>query len=323
MRVTEMLLERSALPFDLDHTLGCGQAFRWEQLGDWWYGVVRQRVVKIRQTNDKLEFQVFPPTDDAEFIKSYFRLNDNLPLILSGISRDEHIRRAIQHAHGLRIARQEPWECLVSYICATCKNIPAIKNVILNLAKEFGRKIRTDHRDFYTFPDPHTISTTDLKTLERCRLGYRARYVLETSRIIHEGEDFDLEALRRMDYEEAKHALLQLPGVGHKTADCVLLFALDKLEAFPVDTWIKKDIFSYYSKHFEKRFVEEISSRPSLTPREYREIGSFGRRYFGKYAGYAQEYLFHYKRVGARHDQSQGQCASLANTNQLRRLNYP
>jgi len=316
----ETYLERSSLPFDLDHTLSCGQVFRWEKLDGWWYGVAGQRVVKIRQMRDKLEFQTFPPTDDTEFIRNYFRLDDNLSRILLRIDKDQHIQRAIQYAHGLRITRQDPWECLVSYICATYKNIPAIKNAILNLAKEFGRKIRVDHHEFYTFPDPHSISAIDLETLERCRLGYRARFVLETSRIIHRCEDCDLEALRLMNYEEAKRVLLQLPGVGHKTADCVLLFALDRLEAFPVDTWIKKAILSYYSSHFEKRFIEEISSRPSLTPREYREIGSFGRRYFGKYAGYAQEYLFHYKRVGARHDQSHSQCASSANTNQLRRL---
>ncbi len=288
-------LNQLVTPFSLEHTLRCGQSFRWRKLGDWWCGVVDEKIVKIRQIADKLWFQTFPEEMDADFVKNYFRLDDNLPHILSQISRDEHIRRAIQRFSGLRIIRQQPWECLISYICATYKNIPAIKEMILNLSKQFGTKITFDDYDFYTFPKPTDLANSDIEDLRKCKLGFRAKRVLKTSRIMHK-EELDLEAFRKTDYEHARNELLSLPGVGPKVADCILLFSLDKLKAFPVDVWMKRIILKYYSRHFEPLFIEKIRNKRSLTPREYREISLFGQRYFGPYAGYAQEYLFHYER---------------------------
>jgi len=284
-------LNQSINPFDLDHTLKCGQSFRWEKLSGWWYGVVEGKVVKVRQVGDKLLFQTFPERTEANFVENYFRLDDNLPHILSKINREEHIGRAIQRFRGLRITRQEPWECLISYICATNKNIPAIKNMVLNLSKQFGRKIMFEGRDFYAFPKPSDLADADLKHVKACKLGFRAERVLETSRIVY-NKELNLESLRKMDYRRAKRELLSLPGVGQKVADCVLLFCLGKLEAFPVDIWVKRAILEYYPNHFEKSFVKKISRKTPLTSGEYETISSFGRKYFGEYAGYAQEYLF-------------------------------
>lgn len=288
-------LDRLITPFDLEHTLRCGQLFRWRKLSDWWYGVVSEKIVKIRQIENELRVQTFPEEIDTDFVKNYFRLDDNLPHILSRISIDEHIRKAIQCFSGLRIIRQQPWECLVSYICATYKSIPAIKEMILSLSKRFGTKITFDGYDFYTFPKPSDLANTDVKELRKCKLGFRDKRVLKTARIMH-NEELELEALRKSDYEHARNELLSLPGVGQKVADCVLLFSLDKLEAFPVDVWLKRIVLKYYSSHFEHLFIEKIQNKRSLTPHEYREINLFGRRYFGRYAGYAQEYLFHYER---------------------------
>ncbi len=312
----EIQLDQSASPFHLERTLRCGQVFRWKKIDGWWYGVVRKRVIKIRQTGNKLEFKIFPPKSDPEFIKNYFRLDCDLPLILSKINKDQHIRKAIQHSYGLRITRQEPWECLISYICATYKNIPAIKNMILNLAKEFGKKMRVDNRSFYTFPEPHNLAEATLEELKKCKLGYRAKYVLETSRLIHNRE-FDLEALRTADYEKAKHELLRLPGVGQKVADCALLFSLGKLEAFPVDIWMKRVILKSYPDRFEESSIKRISKKSSIAPHDYEKVSSFGRKYFGEYAGYAQEYLFHYKRFGVNCGKSRGYCASLSDRKTL------
>jgi len=284
-------LNQLVTPFSLEHTLRCGQSFRWRKLGDWWYGVVDEKVVKIRQISDELQGQTFPEKMNANFVKNYFRLDDDLPHILSQISRDEHIRRAIQRFYGLRIIRQQPWECLISYICATYKNIPAIKETILNLSKRFGTKITFNGYDFHTFPKPTDLANSNIEELRKCKLGFRAKRVLKTSRIIHK-EELDLETLRKTDYEHTRNELLSLPGVGQKVADCILLFSLDKLEAFPVDVWMKRIILKYYSSHFEPLFIEKIRKNRSLTPHEYREISLFGQRYFGRYAGYAQEYLF-------------------------------
>lgn len=296
----EIKLDRSTVPFSLEHTLDCGQLFRWKKLGDWWYGVVADRVIKIKQSGDKLIFQVFPETQNQEFIENYLRLDDDLPSILSEINKDEHMRKAINLFYGLRLSRQEPWECLISYICATYKSIPAIKKMINSISKRFGKKLTFDGYDFYTFPRPSELAQVCPKELRSCGLGFRAERVLETAKLVDNGE-LTFEALKNMSYFDAKRELLTLPGVGQKVADCVLLFSLEKLEAFPIDVWMKRAATTIYSSHFDSSFITRVASKSSLTPKEYGTIGSFGREYFGRYAGYAQEYLFHFLRTQQQH----------------------
>jgi len=284
-------LEHSC-PFNLDSTLNCGQAFRWNKHGEWWYGAVREKVFKIRQIGNKLEFE----NVDADFIQNYFGLHDNLPKIFSQITKDKHIEAAVKKFEGLRILRQDPWECLISYICATYKNIPAIKQMLFNLSKKFGDKTVFNGYDFYTFPTPAKLAKASIKELAECGLGYRATYVSETAKTIYEN-DFKLENLRKANYEKARQKLLNFLGVGLKVADCVSLFSLEKLEAFPVDVWIKRIILKHYANHFPTEFIRKISSKKSLTNSEYERLNLFGRRYFGEYAGYAQEYLYHFERT--------------------------
>ncbi len=279
-------------PFNLDFTLCCGQAFRWNKQGEWWYGVAREKVFKVRQIGNELEFK----NVDIDFVKNYFGLYDNLSKILSQISKDRNIKRAIEVFKGLRILRQDPWECLISYICATYKNISAIKRMLFNLCEKFGDKVCFDGYDFYKFPTPESLAKATIEKLAECGLGYRARYVLDTAKMVYES-DFELENLRRITYEEAKGELLNFPGVGLKVADCALLFSLGKLEAFPVDVWIKRVILKYYANQFPKEFIKKISGKNSLTSSEYEKLNSFGRMYFEEFAGYAQEYLYHYERT--------------------------
>lgn len=287
-----MIQLNNSCPFNLDSTLSCGQAFRWNKRGEWWYGVARQRVLKIRQASDKLKFE----NAETDFVDKYFGLSDDLSKILPQISKDKQIKTAVKKLKGLRILRQDPWECLISYICATYKNIPAIKRMIFNLSKRFGDKSVFDGLEFYTFPTQAKLAKANIKELVECGLGYRAKYVSETAKTIY-GKDFRLEELRKTSYRDARQELLNFPGVGLKVADCVLLFSLGKLEAFPVDVWIKRIIIKYYANHFAPEFAKRIKSRTSLTRLEYEKLNLFGRRYFGKYAGYAQEYLYHYERT--------------------------
>ena len=277
--------------FDLDLTLCCGQAFRWEKVGGWWYGVVKDKPLKVRQKGNVVEFENVSP----EFIEAYFGLRDDLPSILAQITKDHHIEKAVETLKGLRILRQDPWECLISYICATYKNIPAIKRMLSNMAKKFGEKVFLEGQVFYTFPRAEKLAEASLKDLAECGLGYRAKYVSETAKKVAKDE-FKIEDLKAESLEKARKRLLTLPGVGPKVADCVLLFSLEKLEAFPVDVWIKRIIIKHYGGFFEKGFIEKISLKKSLTRAEYEKISLFGREYFGVYAGYAQEYLFHFER---------------------------
>jgi len=286
------LLLDSSRPFDLDLTLCCGQAFRWDKHADWWYGVAKGEVVKIRQTNEELEFE----NVEKDFVANYFGLRDDLTAILSSIRKDKHIEKAIHQCAGLRILRQEPWECLISYICATYKNIAAIKRMIFTLSKRFGEQIRFERRNYYSFPSPEKLARAGLKELAECELGYRAKYVSQTAKAVCE-KGFELENLRAASYEQAKQALLELPGVGQKVADCVLLFSLGKLEAFPVDVWVRRALLKHYARHFPEDFVKKILKEDSLSDSQYRQLNWFGREFFRKYAGYAQEYLYHYERT--------------------------
>jgi N-glycosylase/DNA lyase len=142
---------------------------------------------------------------------------------------------------------------------------------------------------------PNDVANADIKELKACKLGFRAERILEVARKAVSG-GLDLKAFHRLSYEEAWNKLMSLPGVGPKVADCVLLFSLNKLEAFPVDVWMKRIIIDYYSNRFEPSFIRRVSDKKSLSRAEYRTISLFGRKYFGEFAGYAQEYLYHYKR---------------------------
>ncbi|OGD49653.1 hypothetical protein A3K79_04685 [Candidatus Bathyarchaeota archaeon RBG_13_46_16b] len=278
--------------FDLDATLCCGQTFRWEKHGDWWYSVVKGKILKIRQTNNRLVFE----NVDSGFVKAYFRLDDDLLKVYSQISKDEHIRRAISVFRGLRILRQDPWECLISYICATYKSIAGIEQMLFNLSRRFGEKIHFDGLDFHTFPTPRRLAREHPDDLAKCGLGYRTKYVHETAEIINKNE-LRFERLKNATYKEAKAELMELPGVGLKVADCVLLFSLEKLGAFPIDVWIKRAITEHYARYFQKELILRTTSKRSLTSMDYEKLNAFGREYFGGYAGYAQEYLYHYERT--------------------------
>jgi len=279
--------------FNLELSLCCGQVFTWRKSNEWWYGVIGGEAVKVRQIGNLIEFE----DTSSEIIRHYFGLNDNLKQILSEIAKDPYIESAVKALKGLRIIRQDPWECLASFICATYKSIPAIKSMLWKLSRKFGEAKEIDGYTLYTFPTVERISKANLKDLTDCGLGFRAKYLLETARTIASGE-FDLERLKKESYEQGRRMLLTLPGVGLKVADCVLLFSFEKLEAFPVDVWIKRAMVTHYAEHFEKRLLDKVRLGKSLEKREYESISRFGREYFGRYAGYAQEYIYHYERMG-------------------------
>ena len=294
----QIKLDLSKTPFNLDYTLSCGQTFRWEKRDEWWTGVVGQTVLKLRQVGGTLSFKSSSGDLDSGFVKRYFRLDDDLCRIYSALMKDKYAREAVKQFCGLRLLRQQPWECLISYICATYSNIPAIKQMIGNISRKFGELIEFESARFYCFPQPQALARANLRDLRLCKLGYRAERVRETARLIDRG-DFDLEALRDLSYVDAKKKLLSLPGVGPKVADCVLLFSLDKLEAFPIDVWMKRIMLESYSAYFEPSFVERVQRKRSLSQREYQILYAVGKRVFGEFLGYAQEYLYHYRRCQA------------------------
>ena len=266
-------------PFRLDLTLGCGQAFRWTREGPWWTGVVRGHLLQVRQDNNILRFR----GATEETVRTYFSLDHDLFPVLGAIDRDPVIHSAVTACEGLRIIRQEPFECLISYICATCSNIPVITRRVGLLARHHGIPLSRPGDDDgrvrlagHCFPDARALSLAGTEGLSPCILGYRARYVAGTAAALHECPGWE-EEVTRMEYWQARRYLTDLPGVGPKVADCVLLFAFGRYEAFPVDVWIQRIISRHYFNG---------------DPQSPGQIRRFGMDYFGKYAGYAQEYLY-------------------------------
>jgi N-glycosylase/DNA lyase len=267
-------------PFDLACTLSCGQLFRWEQGEGWWRGVVRGRLVRVRQQEDLLEFDGC----DAASLRNYFQLDLDLDAVLASVNRDPVIGTAIRHHRGLRLVRQEPWECLISYICAQNANIPFITRMIANLAHAFGDPIPgPSGAAVHAFPAPGELAAASEQDLAGCTLGYRATYVLDTARAVASDPGWE-DAIRGLDYGAARARLMTYRGVGPKVADCVLLFAFDRFEAFPVDVRIRKVMYRHY--------LPDACRANPLSCREYETISRFSREYFGPYAGYAQEYLY-------------------------------
>ncbi|MEI7433414.1 MAG: DNA glycosylase [Methanomicrobiales archaeon] len=260
-------------PFNLDKTLSCGQVFRWVNAGEWWIGIVGNRLIRIRQDGEKLTWD----GTDEPFIRHYFSLDLDLPRILSEIDRDPVIHQAIDECRGLRIIRQPPWECLVSYIIATFTNIPSIKRRISLLCREFGYEISADGEPCFSFPTPDALSRAEECEVRACSLGYRAPFLCHVAQEI-EGNPGWEDTVRNLPFEEARTELMHYHGVGRKVADCVLLFGFERLEAVPVDVWIERILRQHYLKPGEKA--------------NYEYIRRYAQGYFGPNAGYAQEYLF-------------------------------
>jgi N-glycosylase/DNA lyase len=266
--------------FSLDQTLGCGQVFRWDRTENgWWYGVVGERVIRIRQDGSRLTFKGAP----SSLIIKYFSLDLDLRPILKSIDQDPFIHAAINQCAGLRLIRQPKWECLVSYICSTNSNIPMIRRRVAAIAQQFGKEITFEEKTYFSFPDPFAISCSGGHAITDCKLGYRTPYVLDTACKIADIRKWE-DTITALPYEEARRQLMQLPGVGPKAADCILLFAFQKYEAFPVDIWIRRIM--------QHNYIKTLNISSALTIKEYETIRRFAKSHFGEYCGYAQEYLY-------------------------------
>ncbi|MFA5094059.1 MAG: DNA glycosylase [Candidatus Omnitrophota bacterium] len=264
---------------NLEHTLECGQAFRWEDFGGCYAGVIGKAIVKVSLGGSGLAVETSSPVNRDD-IARYFGLDEDLTSIYKQIGRDPHVKKAIDRFRGLRILNQDRWECLASFILSSYTNIPRIKKMIAGLSVRFGQRLVLGDLERYSFPGADSIARADLRTLRSLGLGFRAGYLKNTARMVSE-KAIDLDAVGELNYEQAKKALICLRGVGDKVADCVLLFSFGKYEAFPVDVWIKRGI--------ERLYFEGRDTSPKA-------VAEFARSRFGPYAGYAQEYLYHYLR---------------------------
>ncbi|MCM1507666.1 MAG: DNA-3-methyladenine glycosylase 2 family protein [Ruminococcus flavefaciens] len=247
--------------FGLDDTLDCGQAFRWKKIqSDFpctYEGYFLNTYLKISQT-EKNEF-IFHDTTEKDFLDiwyDYFDFGTDYSELKRQFSEDETLRKACEFAGGIRLLKQDAWECLISFIISQNNNIPRIKGIINRLCEHYG-----------SFPTAEMLLSETPESLEYLRSGFRAKYICDAVKKVSDGTA-DLEKIKSLPLDEARKALQQIKGVGAKVSECVLLFGMHRTEAFPVDVWIKRVLEEYYPQGFPD-FAEK---------------------------GIAQQYLFHYMR---------------------------
>ncbi len=258
--------------FSLRHTLECGQFFRFTKVLDTYIVQTSDLIFPLWQRGEFLFYEGV----DEHFLIRFFRLEDDLDSIYKGIDVDAIIHRAIEAYRGMRLIRQDPWECLISFLCSSAKAIPHIRSIIEMLCRSCGERVFFKNHISYGFPKPDCIDNP--RQLEPVGAGFRANYLLKASQCIDRRK---LLSLKGLPHKEARKQLMTLSGVGKKVADCTLLYSLDFLEAFPMDTWIKKGLQKIY-------FRGEKTGEKAME--------KFVSNHFGPYAGYAQLYLFHYWR---------------------------
>lgn len=282
---------------NLEYSLECGQAFRWKKLEDgFYYGVIGDTFVRIRQDGSLFTFETTPRPDDYAVIASYFGLDslEDYPALIKSLATDDPIlREATTRYYGLRLLRQEPWETLISFILSAHNNIPSIARAVQAISKKYGQPLVLGRYRSYTFPSPEAlIRTNEVELNTELGAAYRGKFILDTTARILE-QNLNLENYRQLPYNFAHGALTTFPGVGPKVADCVLLFSLDKREAFPVDVWIQRAMEAWYFG----------GNKTSL-----RDIHRLAAGRWREQAGYAQEFIY----MHARH--SLGRAGSV-NTN--------
>lgn len=273
--------------FNLKHIFECGQCFRWNKLEDNSYiGVIKDAVINVKEENGKFIFTGSTINGNLkEIIRYYFDLDTNYTeykKILSNI--DNYLKESIKFGSGIRILRQDVWECIISFIISANNNIPRIKKIIEKLSKEYGKKIEYNGNTYYFFPTPEELSKASVEDLRNLGLGFRDKRIYNTTKMIIENE-VNLNSIKSMDYtEKMRNELLKLDGVGPKVADCILLFALKRIDVFPIDVWVRRVMNDLYIHNINEEKVNK------------KELQKLAEDKFGSLQGIAQQYLFYWKR---------------------------
>ena len=259
-------------------------------------GTIGDRAVYVEQRGEVLnacctgeELDGFKPSGLSQLVSHYFALDHPLAEICASFPADPTLNAARDFCRGLRIIRQPKWECLATFICSSMKQVAHIRQISLALRKRFGNPSNIDKHVVHTFPSAQQIARASEKQLRACALGYRAKHLRATAQLVGSGKS-NLKAWSALPDAELRERLCALPGVGAKIANCVMLFAYERLRAFPIDVWIERVLRQQY-----------FPRRKRMTAPRLRE---FSETYFGEHGGYAQQYLFHHARLAGRRSTS-------------------
>lgn len=273
--------------FDIVHIFECGQCFRWRKEEDGSFtGIFKKNIVNIKQEKNKTIFKGITETDLPEVCRHYFDLDRDYKEIKEKLSKiDNYMKKSIQHGNGIRIINQDLWETIISFILSANNNIPRIKKMIEKISMAYGKPITYKKNTYYTFPTPEELSKASVQDLRRLGLGFRDKRVYDTTKLIM-SKEIDIEKLNEIkDTNKIREQLKKIPGVGDKVADCILLFStLKRLEAFPIDVWVRRVMNDLYIHHPDESKVSQ------------KELIKLEKEKYGDLAGIAQQYLFYWRR---------------------------
>lgn len=266
--------------FNITHIFECGQCFRWNREEDGSYtGVVKNKVINVLQQKNTVEFNNIN-TDDFDIIKNYFDFDTDYETIKNTLNTDEIMAEAIKFGEGIRILNQEEWETMISFMISANNRIPMIKKVIENLSVSFGDYIGNYRgKDYFSFPTAERLSAAPVERILECKAGFRAPRIKEAAtRFLYEKDK--IYNIKNMSYNEGLAYLKTYKGIGDKVANCILLFSMKHFDTFPVDVWVRRVMQTLYVSKETKDA----------------DIRKFAENKFGKYSGFAQQYLFFYAR---------------------------
>jgi len=266
--------------FNITHIFECGQCFRWNREEDGSYtGVVKNKVINVLQQKNTVEFNNIN-TDDFDIIKNYFDFDTDYETIKNTLNTDEIMAEAIKFGEGIRILNQEEWETMISFMISANNRIPMIKKVIENLSVSFGDYIGNYRgKEYFSFPTAERLSAAPVERILECKTGFRApRIKAAATRFLYEKDK--IYNIKNMSYDEGLAYLKTYKGIGDKVANCILLFSMKHFDTFPVDVWVRRVMQTLYVSKETKDA----------------DIRKFAENKFGKYSGFAQQYLFYYAR---------------------------
>ena len=291
---------------DVADTMNSGQVFLWRSIqkkgkGMWWYGVQGQEMLRVDGSTGRTS-TYRKGGRWAAYKKDLFRDSDNPGRIPESMPQDGVTAEAARRYRNLRIIRQDPYQCMISFITSANSNIRRITDNLSRMAETFGRPVDAGGGAgvMHLFPAASALAGATIREIQKCGVGYRAVYIKEASEMVESGE-VNFGRIKQMkDYDDMMDAMLAIPGVGNKVADCIMLFSLERPDAFPLDRWMLRVLNTRYSDVFGSRGSHAVSpsSSPSssplehLTDKRYRAAHSKIAEYFGPYAGYAQQWLF-------------------------------
>ena len=268
----DVILIENKTEFCAKHILECGQVFRYKLLANGDYKLIAgDKFATIKETD--LGYQII--TKDVDYFENYFDLKNDYSLIKQTLAKDnDTLQKATNYGYGIRILNQQPLEMIISFIISANNNIKRIQLLVERLSEKCG----TNMGEYFAFPTLEQLQTLSVDDLKAMGMGFRAKYIFETAKKL---KNVDLESLRSYENQKLLDFLLGFDGVGPKVADCIALFAYHDMNCFPVDTWVEKIYNSFFAKTPEKN---RVKIRQNLT------------EMFGNLSGYAQQYLFYYKR---------------------------